>query len=550
MNKTLLIILFLASLFRLVSLDKHVDALYGDEVSIAYNAYSILTTGRDEFGVFMPLQFESWGDQKNPVYIYLVSFVQIFTGLSEYSVRLPSAIAGIFAVYLTYLLVVKLAEVTNAYPTLRKRIALASAALLTISPWHIHISRGGYEANLALTLGLASIYFLLNYFQSFKNKYLIYSLIPSVLAIYTYYTTKMFLPILLIVTFIWGYFITKKSVSAKIYLKSSIFYILSFIFLSLPVIYLALFSNGQARFASINIFTNATVAQRVIETRPMITDESLKKLLINKPYIWTRDFLEYYFDNLSPQFWYVAGDSSLRYNIGNHGMFYLIEFPLFVAGLLFLFQRNKKLFGLLVLWLLLAPLPTALVGKSYGLRSLAILPIPMILSSIGIFELSERLKRYRLLNFRLSTFFFSLLSLVFLVSFANWALRYIFYYPTYAYNWYDGMQKDAVNAAINQSDKYDNVIISRYYGKTEMYFAYYSKMSPAEYQKLSQEKSTIGGQEMIKFGKYYFGDLNQKNLQQLPPKTLLIVSPLATYGYSEITAREDNRIMFKAETSE
>jgi len=64
LNWLLVGILILASALRLLFLNTHMPALYGDEIAIGYNAYSILKTGRDEFGKFMPLQFQSWGDQK------------------------------------------------------------------------------------------------------------------------------------------------------------------------------------------------------------------------------------------------------------------------------------------------------------------------------------------------------------------------------------------------------------------------------------------------------------------------------------------------------
>jgi 4-amino-4-deoxy-L-arabinose transferase-like glycosyltransferase len=95
-------IVTIASLLRLPYLNTHMVSLYGDEIAIGYNAFSIVKTGRDEFGRFMPLQFQSWGDQKNPTYIYAVSAVQLITGATPASVRIPSAISGVLTVYLTY----------------------------------------------------------------------------------------------------------------------------------------------------------------------------------------------------------------------------------------------------------------------------------------------------------------------------------------------------------------------------------------------------------------------------------------------------------------
>jgi 4-amino-4-deoxy-L-arabinose transferase-like glycosyltransferase len=540
MNKWLISITLLAAVLRITFIGNHMPSLYGDEISIGYNAWSVLHTGKDEFGKFLPLQFESWGDQKNPVYIYTVALFELIFGLSACAVRLPSAISGILAVWLTYLVVKQLGKGPE-------KVALISAALLAISPWHIHISRGGYEANMALTLGLAGTYFFLKWLKTEKANQLIFSNLLFVLAMYTYYTTKLFVPLLLMVLWAWGYFTIKQNTNS--YRKYALSYAVLFIILCIPVIYLALFSNGQARFASINIFSNPTVSQRVIELRnSSLLPASYGSIFINKPFIWLRDFLDYYFDNFSGSFWFVSGDSSLRYAIGNHGMFYLIEAPFLLFGFLNLFQRNKKLFFFLLAWMLIAVIPTALVGKAYGLRSIALLPIPMIFTAYGIVSAVEYVKQY-INNALLRKSIVIGIMVLFAISSLNWLIRYAYIYPVYGYYWYDGMQQDAVVYPALQSKTYDHIFISRFYGKTEMYYAFYSGLDPAEYQRCSQTKVRVVGTEMVQCGKYYFGDLDTKGKSfedlNLPSNTLVIGAPDAAFGTETITARDDKRILFK-----
>ncbi|TXH00642.1 MAG: phospholipid carrier-dependent glycosyltransferase, partial [Candidatus Moraniibacteriota bacterium] len=214
----LVAILATSALLRLTFLNSHMDTLYGDEVALGYNAYAIKETLHDEFGRFMPLQFESWGDQKNPVYIYATALVQLVTGPTMASVRIPSAIAGILAVYLTYRLaiILKLGSV----------VALVSSFFLAVNPWHIHISRGGYEANVALTLGLGSVVLLLT------RRYALSALLLAI-STYTYYTTKMFAPLLLLFTWIYMINWSKYKNSIKPFIK----YWLLALILVLPIIY-------------------------------------------------------------------------------------------------------------------------------------------------------------------------------------------------------------------------------------------------------------------------------------------------------------------------
>jgi len=95
----------LAFILRFNSLSSNPPSLDWDEASIGYNAYSILKSGRDEYGSFLPLEIRSFGDYKPALYVYFaIPFVAIF-GLSELAVRLPSAIFGTLAVIATYFLV-------------------------------------------------------------------------------------------------------------------------------------------------------------------------------------------------------------------------------------------------------------------------------------------------------------------------------------------------------------------------------------------------------------------------------------------------------------
>ena len=110
-------------------------------------------------------------------------------------------------------------------------------------------------------------------------------------------------------------------------------------------------------------------------------DSLLAKLSENRYIYHLSDFATYYLENFSGQFLFVGGDSNVRYGLAGHGMLYLLDAPLIIFGLIFLYHKNRRVWYFLVAWLLLAPLPTALVGRAYGLRSLAMLPIPQILAA-------------------------------------------------------------------------------------------------------------------------------------------------------------------------
>ena len=64
----ILLLAFILRFYKLGEVPPHLD---WDEASNAYNAYSILKTGRDEYGDFLPLSNRSFDDYKPALYSYL-----------------------------------------------------------------------------------------------------------------------------------------------------------------------------------------------------------------------------------------------------------------------------------------------------------------------------------------------------------------------------------------------------------------------------------------------------------------------------------------------
>ena len=56
------LIFITASILRLPNLDKLPDGFFTDEAALGYNAWSILKTGKDEWGKFLPLTLQSFHD--------------------------------------------------------------------------------------------------------------------------------------------------------------------------------------------------------------------------------------------------------------------------------------------------------------------------------------------------------------------------------------------------------------------------------------------------------------------------------------------------------
>ena len=183
----LIIILIFAFLIRFVGLS-NTPALNPDEAALGYNAYSLLETGKDEHGASWPLHFKSFGDFKPGGYVYLaLPFIKIF-GLNVLSVRLPNLILSLLTILFLYKLIFILSK--------RNNLALLSGIILTISPWHIHFSRGAWESSAALSLIVIGTYF---FFKSIKEKFIInFSLftLNFVFSLYIYHSARLVAPLL------------------------------------------------------------------------------------------------------------------------------------------------------------------------------------------------------------------------------------------------------------------------------------------------------------------------------------------------------------------
>ena len=86
------LILILAFFLRFYKLGKVPPSLNWDEASIGYNSYCLLKTGKDEYGIKLPLFLRSFGDYKPSLYTYLTIPAVAFFGLTELAVRFSSAL--------------------------------------------------------------------------------------------------------------------------------------------------------------------------------------------------------------------------------------------------------------------------------------------------------------------------------------------------------------------------------------------------------------------------------------------------------------------------
>ncbi|OGD91224.1 hypothetical protein A3D81_02855 [Candidatus Curtissbacteria bacterium RIFCSPHIGHO2_02_FULL_40_17] len=189
-NLILIVVLALAAVLRFYQLGVNPPSLDWDETAHGYNAYSILKTGRDEYGYKFPLSFRSFDDYKPPIYTYLVVPSVAIFGLNDFAVRLPSATLGVLAVIFTYLMVFELFK--------NRQIALLTALFLTISPWHLQFSRVAFETNSAIFWSVLGTFAFLKGINAQKIRITLWITLASVafgINLFMYHNARVFVPI-------------------------------------------------------------------------------------------------------------------------------------------------------------------------------------------------------------------------------------------------------------------------------------------------------------------------------------------------------------------
>lgn len=488
-----LIILF-ASFLRLYHLSSIPAGVNRDEASIGYTAYSLLKTGKDEYGKRLPISFESFGDWKLPLYIYTtIPFVKVL-GLTELSVRLPSALAGILTIGALF----ALGRILFANIPL----ALLSSFILSIMPWHIHISRVESESNIAILFTtLATILFL----KALAYKRTIFLTISGVLFALTYYTyhgnhifTTLFALGLIFLYRDEVFRIPKWFVSAGIS-AALVAIILSF----------TLLSANKTKISGIGIFSDPTIVHTKIElVRLTHTNPSalFSRLLHNKPIYALTTITQNYLKSYSPEFLFITGGKNHAHNIEGYGNMHPVESIFLLLGFCFVLTQIKKKKYLLILWWLLAAgvAPSITKDAPHSNRMFSIVPALSILVALGIQYAQTFIQTKKTWIFPVIVGILYAASLVFYID------AYFIHFPKEEAQYWGSSYKQLSVILNKPENKNKSIIISNPSESPYIYMLFYGNYDPALYQKqaIRYPISSDGFTDVKAFGRFAFRDID------------------------------------------
>ena len=530
-NKLLFGIIILGALLRFI-FPNIPASLNWDEVSHGYNALSILKTGADEWGVNFPTIFRAYGDYKLPVYIYLTSVSEFFLGLSNTAVRLPSILAGIGTIIFSYLLAAHL---------FNRNIGLFTALFVAIEPWSLFLSRIAVEANVAIFFIVSGVYGLLKGVK--ENKWLVAGVVLLGLSVWTYNSARIFVPILLFAFFV----IYRKELLEIVKKQKKIFWIcvLAFVVFFLPMFYQLARPSGQARYAWVAILDQGAI-NKINEGQ---TNSPYGRVLHNKVTYFVSQFAKNYVSHFDPRYLFVNGGSHHQFSVPEFGVLYPINSIFILIGLLYLLKLRDKKSTIILMWLILGPVASSLTREApHALRSITMLPIPMILAAIGLTKSFDLFNSRMKFHIRPAKFIaVGAYVLLLILFFEKYIFYYFFVYPyKYSQAWQFGHHHIVEYARLRYSE-FDQIIVTKKYGEPHEFFLFYGAKQNAPWgwqpNKYKNDTNLVRYQQtdwfwVDSFDKFYFvndweipkDNSSWKTERDVPipidgKKTLLITSP-------------------------
>jgi len=481
LNKWLIIVLTFSLFLRVYKLNSL--ELFGDELDVGYQAYSLLKTGKDYMGQTFPTYIHSLSEWRAPLLMYATApFVAIF-GLNEWGVRLAPVFFGVLSIYLLYLLVRKLSK--------NEKLGLITSFILAITPWHLHYSRAAFEVTLLLSLVLGGTLMFLN------KKWLISAILFG-LSFYTYNTANIFVLFFgLSLLFIARPKIVgnKKIISAGVVL-----------FIILVPLIISIFSGtGRERFSLISIFNNPKTIAQVVYKRNSGVNPKLERIFYNKGVYWAKEFFSNYLTAFSPQFLFLTGDPNPRHSSPLFGQLYLVFAPLILLGLMAIFKnKNKQLKQVVFSWLLIAPIAGSLtVGGGNQATRLFLMVVPLaILVALGLSQI-----KIKLINLGI----FAVFGFCTLFYFHELTVHYS--KESFKY-WHYGFEESFSWLAENQDD-FDQIIVNNSYEPGLLRYLFWTKANPRDFQKQFTgdqiKENILANFNGFSVNNFYFGSIAQED---------------------------------------
>jgi 4-amino-4-deoxy-L-arabinose transferase-like glycosyltransferase len=480
------LLLILGIVLRILKLGAIPVGLNADEASIGYEAYSLLKTGKDRWGLTLPPYFLSFGSGQNTLYAYLSVPFLYFFDLSQTSIRLLSAVMGLLTVPLVYTLAKTISK--NTY------FALGCTILFLFDPYQFMIARWALEINILPFFVILSILLFTKAFDNINSnaklsifqKVIIIASFPTLaLIVYTYASAIFVVPFFIILLLIF-YFPQIKKQLALFGLSFGIM-----LFLLIPFILFILKNNVFKADLSIEAYLPFEIPKMLSSREQIFKGFGANLSIIKK--------------NLT----FIFSGFKETDRVFNTTKFYNAHLFLFFAafGLIhsayITFKKLGKQYTVLLFWGLTSLIPFLFFEMNLN-RSVHLQAIVPIFTAIGIFIIFESISDLRYKKFLLVG-----LGLLFLIQSSVFYGEYFLKFPKY-----DQFPKNfdkALQAAEKGKLQNEKTVITSNLMFNYLYVGFYQKLSPEVFHKTLKANFTHSNVAVHSFNNYFIlGDnINQ-----------------------------------------
>lgn len=499
MKKTYIILFFcilISLITRFYKLGSIPVGFHRDEAFLGYNAYSLLRTARDMTGNLLPLHLESFIYSPSGYSYFSIIPIWIF-GLNEFSVRFASAFFGILTIPLLYFLTKELSDKSKPKNCFDKLQPIIACLLLSISPWHINLSRTATENTIAVFSILLGVYLYFLWINRQNYFYILFSFLSFTTTMFIYQAPRVFLPLFIPILII---LLKTKSQLPRNILKQFMLY---FFIIIIPLLFILSSRNNTLRMRTVSIFatgyTQLLIDEYIREDGVNKIPAIISRAFHNKFIGYTEELLKNYSAHFSFDFLFTDKGLPDRYRVPGHGLLYIFEIPIIVIGFIKLLTKKSHENLIILSLLLLTPIGSALAFDDVPnlQRTMLLSPIFALLSASGICFLLNKISHIR----RLRLPVYGLLIVVIVYS----IMRYIHYYyihqvvhkPWYRHEGY----KELVNAVNTLLPSFEKVVITNRESAPTIFLLFFGKYDPILFQQqiASKKYESI---ERVSFDKY------------------------------------------------
>ena len=207
------------------------SGLHVDEAGIAYDALSVANYGVDRYLNPYPVYFINFGGGQSALYTYLAAFFIRIFGYSVICVRLPAILVRLITFVAIY-------YITGREYRDHPEKTLLLLLIFAVCPYFIMQSRWGLDCNLLVGLLALSVSVLTAAVRHNSTTLYLLSGLSFGLSLYTYALSYIIIPIFLLLTFSYLYFVKRIKMNQVFKVVIPVF------FFSVPLMAMILVNKG------------------------------------------------------------------------------------------------------------------------------------------------------------------------------------------------------------------------------------------------------------------------------------------------------------------